>query len=271
MASQIPTAYVRTVPAYLFHSRRFIPTKISVLVCGSTRERVDVELTVKNVKARFHWLFGPRSTTITCWKDVGSKLDICIGEVTIWPWASGEPALMLSSPDSIFATATIEAVDSNGPPQIHSLHRPGARNTPEENRMTNGALISVVGTGMICLALGFILGRSNLPIMPIGSTSTDSATDAEARAEPLTELQESVVLRPPAIQEDPATAVPPAPTAEKRTDCTFVDPDRTKDVDGKVAIKCADGSVYRARAIYTVDGDDGQFVFSDLNEDPIGP
>ncbi|MBI4437456.1 hypothetical protein HY631_00715 [Candidatus Uhrbacteria bacterium] len=273
MSVQIPDAYVRTLPHYLPRLRTLRPTKMTVLVCGSRRERVDVVLRVEGIRSRFHWPLGPKLASIICWRDVGSPKDVCTGEITIWPWTTGSPKLTIESPDGTFAKGTVETIDDTAPLRTHSLHRPGGETPSEENIMSIRNLIVATMAAAVGLVVGFYVGEAH------GLSTWASTSPPIEELAPMAVLpEESPVELPPAETlptMPPPVALAPEPAAPAQDavvltsrDCTFADSDRAEDAQGKVAIVCTDGSAHQARAVYI---GEGRFEFREANEDPIGP
>lgn len=269
----MPTAYVRTLPHYMPEFRAWRPVKLKVLVCDSQRERITATLSLLDVEGRFNSPFGSRSTSIICWKEPGSAKDECVGEFTIWPRASGKPKLCIASPDSDFTQTTIEAVENTGPLRTHSLDRSHAVITLQRKRTMKYIKPSLaVILGAFIWFTGYYVGKLSVtpqtPVEQIAQSATLATAPTESSEEPTAETPPlTPVVEAPAAQT-PVVAAPPAPVVTKRTDCAFADPNRTQDVNGKVAIECVDGSAYRAKAVYL---GEGAYEFVELDEDPIGP
>jgi hypothetical protein len=93
---------------------------------------------------------------------------------------------------------------------------------------------------------------------PDTHTSTGITVATHAPPPPsVVALQPEPVLKP--VVEIPPTIAPPTPSVT-RTDCIFLDPDRTQDENGKVRVKCG-SDLYQAKATYM---GEGRFDFTDL-------
>ena len=240
------SAQVRTLPNFLPYFRLWWPVKVKVLVCGSMRERVNVDLTVNKIDGRFNWLFGSRSTNIICWKEPNSIHDECMGEVTIWPRQSGRPELLIHSEDSLFNDAIIRARGTPAPSMsFQSLDNKGGLDgwtyrIRRAKTIVRKALGAAIGGSIPYLLFWLTFGC----FYPHTRPSTGA----------------TVVTPTPPVPRSELPVLPPTLATPPRSDCIFLDPDRAQDADGKVRVKCG-GELYQATATYM---GEGRFDFTDL-------
>ena len=91
--------------------------------------------------------------------------------------------------------------------------------------------------------------RPSVPLDVVGSS-----VDEPSYEEPAVEPSKAEAAAEPVSPAVSTSAKPPAtPTVVKRTDCSFVDPDRKTDGDGKVTVRCGNDTV-QAKAIYKGEG-----------------
>jgi hypothetical protein len=219
---------------------------------------VDVEISVQDVPARFGWPLGPSSLNIIAWKnpdstkdekDTDPPQDACIAEVTIWPRASGKPKLRISSPDGTFVTCVIETRE-NGSFSMQTV----------DNRTVDDRTYAIRRAWRIARTLGtYTLGFTVLALT--GALGVSRYRTADVPSSEVVAVQP--VADPSASQtpeNPPAESVPTTPAPIVRIDCFFLDPERTQDAQGKVAVNCS-GELFQATSKYL---GEGRFEFTDL-------